>query len=84
MVMKSDMQELKGMKSDMEEFKTDMHHRFDKLEAKFEGVGGQFELATQSRWNECDFIADKVIKLEKEIYLLRSNQEKRLIVSDSV
>lgn len=67
--MKIDMQEFK---TDMQEFKTEMHHRFDKVEAKLEGVGGQFELTNESRIDEFDFINDKVIKLEKEIYFLRS------------
>lgn len=59
-------------KTDMQEFKTEMHHRFDKVEAKLEGVGGQFELTNESRIDEFDFINDKVNKLEKEIYFLRS------------
>jgi archaellum component FlaC len=64
--------ELKSLKLDMNEFKTEMHNRFDKVEAKLEGVGGQFELTNESRIDEINFIADKVNKLEKEIYLLRS------------
>lgn len=33
--------ELKSLKLDMKEFKSEMHNRFDKVEAKLEGVGGQ-------------------------------------------
>jgi hypothetical protein len=66
--------ELKSLKLDMKEFKTEMHNRFDKVEAKLEGVGGQFELTNESRIDEFDFIADKVNKLEKEIYFLRNNK----------
>jgi hypothetical protein len=70
--LKSDMNELKSLKSDMNEFKTEMHNRFDKVEARLKGVGGQVELTNESRIDEFDFIADKVNKLEKEIYLLKS------------
>lgn len=63
--------ELKSLKGDMKEFKTEMHDRFDKVEAKLDGVGGQFELTNESRMKEFDFIADKVNKLEKEIYFLK-------------
>lgn len=64
--------ELKSLKLDMKEFKSEMHNRFDKVDAKLEGVGGQFELTNESRIEDVEFIADKVNKLEKEIYLLRS------------
>jgi protein subunit release factor A len=70
--LKSDMNELKSLKSDMNEFKTEMHNRFDKVEARLKGIGGQFELTNEPRIDEFDFIADKVNKLEKEIYLLKS------------
>jgi hypothetical protein len=49
-----------------------MHNRFDKVDAKLEGVGSQFELTNESRIVDVDFIVDKVNKLEKEIYLIRS------------
>jgi SMC interacting uncharacterized protein involved in chromosome segregation len=64
--------EMKGMKSDMNELKSEMHNRFDTIEAKLEGVGGQFELTTESRITEIDFIADKMNKLEKELYILKT------------
>lgn len=64
--------ELKSLKIDMKEFKSEMHNRFDKVDAKLEGVGGQFELTNESRIEDVEFIAEKVNKLEKEIYLLRS------------
>ena len=54
------------------EFKSEMHNRFDKVEAKLEGIGGQFELTNESRMDDFDFVADKVNKLEKEIYILKS------------
>jgi uncharacterized phage infection (PIP) family protein YhgE len=64
--------ELKSVKSEMNEFKSEMHNRFDKMEVKLEGIGGQFELTNESRMDDFDFIADKVNKLEKEIYILKS------------
>lgn len=36
------------------------------------GVGNQFELTNEQRINEFEFIADKVNKLEKEIYFLKT------------
>ena len=64
--------ELKSVKSEMNEFKSEMHNRFDKVEVKLEGIGGQFELTNESRMDDFGFIADKVNKLEKEIYILKS------------
>lgn len=32
--------DLKNMKLDMTQFKTEMHNRFDKIDAKLDGVGG--------------------------------------------
>ena len=64
--------ELKSVKSEMNEFKSEMHNRFDKVEVKLEGIGGQFELTNESRMDDFDFITDKVNKLEKEIYILKS------------
>ena len=61
-----------SMKSEINEFKSEMHNRFDKVEVKLEGIGGQFELTNESRIDDFDFIADKVNKLEKEIYILKS------------
>ena len=69
-------QELKNLKLDMNKelksLKSEMHNRFDKVEVKLEGIGGQFELTNESRMDDFDFIADKVNKLEKEIYILKS------------
>ncbi len=64
--------EMKSMKSDIHSLKSEMHNRFDTIEAKLEGVGGQFELTNESRINEVDFIADKVNKLEKDLYILKN------------
>ncbi|WP_010529152.1 hypothetical protein [Lentibacillus jeotgali] len=64
--------ELKGVKSDIHSLKSEMHNRFDTIEAKLEGIGGQFELTNESRINEMDFIVDKVNKMEKEIYILKN------------
>ncbi|RXI96568.1 hypothetical protein DS745_22965 [Anaerobacillus alkaliphilus] len=64
--------EMKSMKSDINDLKSDMHNRFDGIEAKLEGVGGQFELTNESRITDVDFIFDKVNKLEKELYILKS------------
>ncbi|WP_228275752.1 hypothetical protein [Gracilibacillus oryzae] len=36
--------EIKSMRTDVNDLKTEMHNRFDTIEAKLEGVGGQFEL----------------------------------------
>ncbi len=64
--------EMKSMKSDINDLKSDMHNRFDGIEAKLEGVGGQFELTNESKITDVDFIFDKVNKLEKELYILKS------------
>ena len=66
--MKKDINKLKDIKSDINELKVEMHTWFDTIQARLEGVFGQFELTTESRINEIDFIADKVNKLEKELY----------------
>ena len=34
--------EMKSMKSDIFDLKSEMHNRFDTIERKLEGVGGQF------------------------------------------
>ncbi|WP_188455360.1 hypothetical protein [Virgibacillus oceani] len=64
--------EMKSMKSDIHSLKSEMHNRFDTVEAKLEGIGGQFELTNESRINEMDFIVDKVNKMEKELYILKN------------
>ena len=66
--------EIHNLKLDTKEFKTEMHNRFDKLEAKLDGVGDQFERTNESRIDEFEFIADKVNKLEKEIYFLKKQE----------
>lgn len=63
--LKLDMKELKSLKLDMKELKTEMHNRFDKVEAKLEGVGGQFEITNDSRIDDFDFVADKVRRINK-------------------
>ena len=60
------------MNKDLKNLKSEMHNRFDKVDAKLEGIGGQFELTNESRIDDFDFIADKVNKLEKEIYIIKS------------
>ena len=70
--------ELKSVKSEMNQFKSEMHNRFDKVEVKLEGIGGQFELTNESRMDDFDFIADKVNKLEKEIYILKSKNHNQI------
>jgi hypothetical protein len=67
--------EMKSMKSDIHSLKLEMHNRFDTIEAKLEGVGGQFELTNESRINEVDFIVDKINKLEKDLYLLKNKSD---------
>jgi hypothetical protein len=64
--------EMKSIKSDIYDLKTEMHNRFDSIDAKLIGVGGQFELTNESRIIDVDFIADKVNKLEKELYILKN------------
>jgi SMC interacting uncharacterized protein involved in chromosome segregation len=64
--------EIKSMKTDVNDLKTEMHNRFDTIEAKLEGVGGKFELTNESRIIDVDFIADKVNKLERELYILKN------------
>ncbi|TFJ89937.1 hypothetical protein [Lentibacillus salicampi] len=63
---------LTEMNKEMKSMKSEMHSRFDTIEAKLEGVGSQFELTNESRINEMDFIVDKVNKMEKEIYILKN------------
>lgn len=61
---------MQSVKSGFHDFKTEMHHRFDTIEAKLESVGGKFEPTNESRIMDVDFIADKVSKLERELYTL--------------
>ncbi|MBR7553641.1 hypothetical protein ACFFJI_11655 [Allobacillus sp. GCM10007491] len=63
---------LTEMNKEMKSMKSEMHSRFDSIEAKLEGVGNQFELTNESRINEMDFIVDKVNKMEKELYILKT------------
>ncbi|MFD2760207.1 hypothetical protein [Lentibacillus juripiscarius] len=63
---------MKSMQSDIHSLKSEMHNRFDTIETKLEGVGGQFELTNESGINEMDFIVDKVNKMEKELYILKN------------
>ncbi|SFE00054.1 hypothetical protein SAMN05216238_10720 [Lentibacillus persicus] len=60
---------LTEVNKEMKSMKSEMHSRFDTIEAKLEG---QFELTNESRINEMDFIVDKVNKMEKEIYILKN------------
>jgi hypothetical protein len=64
--------DMKSIKSEIHDLKLEMHNRFDSIEAKLEGVGGQFELTNESRIVDVDFIADKVNKLERELYILKT------------
>ena len=47
--------ELKSVKSEMNEFKSEMQNRFDKVEVKLEGIGGQIEPTNESRMDDFDF-----------------------------
>ncbi|GAA0454498.1 hypothetical protein [Alkalibacillus silvisoli] len=58
--------------SDMKNVKTEMHHRFDSIEAKLEDIGEKFELTNELGINEMEFILDKVNKMEKDIYILKN------------
>lgn len=51
-------EELKSLKLDIMEFKTEMHNQFDKVEAKLDGVSGQFKLTNKSKVEEFDINAD--------------------------
>jgi polyhydroxyalkanoate synthesis regulator phasin len=63
---------LTEMSREIKSMKSEMHSRFDTIERKLEGVGGQFELTNESRITDVDFIADKVNKLERELYMLKN------------
>jgi predicted nucleic acid-binding Zn-ribbon protein len=73
--MKSEMNDMRtdmtDMKSEMSDMKSEMHQRFNTIEAKLDGIGGQFELTNESRMNDVDFIANKVNKLEREVFILK-------------
>ncbi|WP_096199888.1 hypothetical protein [Bacillus sp. FJAT-45350] len=63
---------LTEMSKEMKSMKSQMHNRFDTIQSKLEGVGGLFELTNESRITDVDFIADKVNKLERELYILKN------------
>lgn len=65
--------EMREMKSNVNELKSEMHFRFDAVDAKLEGIGQQFELTNESRIHDVGFISDKVNKLEKELYILKTS-----------
>ncbi|WP_223702224.1 hypothetical protein [Sutcliffiella deserti] len=73
--MRTDMTDMRREVSDM---KTEMHQRFNTMdrrfntiEAKLDGIGGQFELTNESSMNDVEFIANKVNKLEREVFILK-------------
>lgn len=55
----------------MQEMRTEMNTRFDAVDAKLLGIENQFEYTNELRINDIGIIADKVSKLEKELYLLK-------------
>ena len=64
--------DMTNVKSGMGNLRSEMHGRFDSVEAKLQGIGNQFELTAESRITETSFISDKVNKMEKEIYYLKT------------
>ncbi|WP_078596186.1 hypothetical protein [Evansella clarkii] len=64
--------DMTSVKSELGDLRSEMHSRFDAVDAKLEGVGSQFELAAETRIKETDFLTDKVNKLEKEVYYLKN------------
>ena len=64
--------DMTNVKSGMGNLRSEMHGRFDSVEAKLQGIGNQFELTAESRITETGFISDKVNKMEKEIYYLKT------------
>ncbi|TYS67810.1 hypothetical protein FZC76_14720 [Sutcliffiella horikoshii] len=68
--------EMGSMKTEMDNMKTEMHERFNTVEAKLDGIGGQFELTNELRMNDFDFIDNKVNRLEKEIFIMKSKSNR--------
>ncbi|TYS69397.1 hypothetical protein FZC75_17510 [Sutcliffiella horikoshii] len=64
--------EMVGMKSKMDERFNSVDERFDAVDAKLDGMGNQFELTNEPRINEVDFLDNKVNRLEKEIFIMKS------------
>ncbi|MBM7620108.1 SMC interacting uncharacterized protein involved in chromosome segregation [Bacillus tianshenii] len=75
-VMRADMTEMKSdmvvIKTDMANMKSEMNERFNAVEAVLDGIGGQCELTNESRINNDNFIVNKLNKLEKEVFMLKS------------
>lgn len=82
--------EIGSLKSEMTGVKSEMHERFngvnerfntvdkrfDTVEGKLDGMGNQFELTNESRINEVDFLDNKVNRLEKEIFIMKSKSNR--------
>ncbi|NMH73963.1 hypothetical protein HF078_12800 [Bacillus sp. RO2] len=68
--------EIGNMKTEMGGMKTEMHERFNTVEAKLDGIGGQFELTNELRMNDFDFIDNKVNRLEKEMFIMKSKSNR--------
>ncbi|MCT8137857.1 hypothetical protein H1D32_08880 [Anaerobacillus sp. CMMVII] len=66
--------EFQEMKTDIHNLRSEMHGRFDNVDSKIEGIGLQFELTNESRINDVVFITDKVNKLEKEVFIIKTNK----------
>ncbi|WP_246050079.1 hypothetical protein [Aquibacillus sediminis] len=64
--------DMKNTTTDIHDFKSEMHERFNAMEAKLQGVGEQFELTNESRITDVGFIADKVNRLERELYIIKN------------
>jgi DNA-binding protein H-NS len=72
---------LTKMHQEMQEGFKGVNTRLDKIEAKIEGIGGQFELLSSYKIElsenvneEIEFIADKVTRLEKDIFRMKHKQ----------
>ncbi|WP_169819255.1 hypothetical protein [Anaerobacillus arseniciselenatis] len=48
--------EFQEMKTEINNLRSEMHCRFDNVDAKLEGIGLQFELTNDSRINDVGFI----------------------------
>ncbi|OIJ09375.1 hypothetical protein BKP35_16850 [Anaerobacillus arseniciselenatis] len=66
--------EINGVNTEINNLRSEMHGRFDNVDAKLEGIGLQFELTNDSRINDVGFITDKVNKLEKEVFIIKTNK----------
>ena len=74
--LKSDFQGLKVDVTDLKvvtnELRSEMHSRFDSVDSMLDGIGNQFEFIAEARITDVDFITEKVHKLEKDVFKLKS------------